>query len=472
MLAVLLIAGLLLGCSGLDVLPEPLRPDSRHQEYAKRLEQAGLTDSTLGRAWAAAADVALEQPINVELPLREALYFDPAEPSAHGYRFLLRPGQRLTVRLELPAETTAVGTTGERDAVDEQRRRRGVDSWFLDLFRVDSREDSGSDAAPNGTSERVVRLEEAEFDPSSGELRLQYEARQVGDHVVRLQAELLHGGRATLVARADGVLAFPVSGGGERDIGSRYGDPRDGGARRHEGVDIFAPRGTPAVAADAGRVSRVGTNRLGGNTVWMRTDGGLALYYAHLDSQSVRNGQRVEVGEEVGRVGNSGNARTTPPHLHFGVYRNGARDPSPFLSRSPEPAETGLPADALGVWRRTVGSTVNLRSGPGTRNAVSGRLEPHTAAWVEGLRAGWYRVRLGDGRVGYLAPSVTESTERPLRRAELSADAELLRHPQRGAARVARIPAGEEVIVLAESDNLELVRIPGGKIGWLGQASD
>jgi murein DD-endopeptidase MepM/ murein hydrolase activator NlpD len=61
---------------------------------------------------------------------------------------------------------------------------------------------------------------------------------------------------------------------------------------------------------------------------------GMRLYYAHLDTQLVVPGQFVRAGEPIGTVGNTGNAITTPPHLHFGVYwrqRGGARDPSAFL---------------------------------------------------------------------------------------------------------------------------------------------
>src|SRR5690606_12295339 len=115
-------------------------------------------------------------------------------------------------------------------------------------------------------------------------------------------------------------------------IASRFGDPRDGGRRRHEGVDILAPRGTPALAAADGVVTRVGRNRLGGRTIWLETDSGLRLYYAHLRHQAVREGRRVRAGEVIGRVGSSGNAPRDTPHLHFGVYEGAARDPLPWLT--------------------------------------------------------------------------------------------------------------------------------------------
>jgi len=109
-------------------------------------------------------------------------------------------------------------------------------------------------------------------------------------------------------------------------------------ARAHRGVDIFAPRGSTAVAATDAWVVRVETTRVGGNVVWLQPlFGNMRLYYAHLDRQYVERGQFVLAGEPIGAVGNTGNAISTPPHLHFGVYvrkpgvRGGARDPYGFL---------------------------------------------------------------------------------------------------------------------------------------------
>src|SRR5690606_37952339 len=92
----------------------------------------------------------------------------------------------------------------------------------------------------------------------------------------------------------------------------------------------------------SGRITSVKEGGLGGKTVWMRPEGrNISLYYAHLDSQSVSIGQRVAEGDTVGFVGNTGNARTTPPHLHFGIYSmGGAVDPLPYVKKD----LTGPPA--------------------------------------------------------------------------------------------------------------------------------
>ena len=118
-----------------------------------------------------------------------------------------------------------------------------------------------------------------------------------------------------------------------RTIVDTWAAPRPGG-RRHEGVDIFAPRDTPVVSTTRGLVTRVGTNDLGGQVVWVLGPGLESHYYAHLQRQAVTVGTRISAGDIVGYVGNTGNARTTAPHLHFGIYRRGEGpiDPLPWVA--------------------------------------------------------------------------------------------------------------------------------------------
>ncbi|WP_420459292.1 M23 family metallopeptidase [Neolewinella sp.] len=198
------------------------------------------------------------------------------------------------------------------------------------------------------------------------------------------------------------ALLFPVAGKDETAIRSFWGASRDGGQRRHEGNDIFADRGTPLLAVAEGRVSRVRNGGLGGKTVWLR-DGerGLNYYYAHLDSQLVRAGEHVERGDTVGLVGNTGNARTTPPHLHFGIYANGARDPYPYL-QGEDPAPTP-PAEFPG--RRTevpLRGNHYLRIAPQREAAnVIRQLEGGEPLIDLGVTGRYHRVRTGRGELGY-----------------------------------------------------------------------
>lgn len=114
----------------------------------------------------------------------------------------------------------------------------------------------------------------------------------------------------------------PVAGIRGEDIASTWGAARSGG-RKHQGTDIFAPKGTAVVAATDGVVISIGLDRLGGNVVYLFGEGMTIQYYAHLDAwePTLRNGQHVKAGDVLGTVGNTGNAATTPSHLHFGISR-------------------------------------------------------------------------------------------------------------------------------------------------------
>ena len=139
-------------------------------------------------------------------------------------------------------------------------------------------------------------------------------------------------------------LVFPIS--GKSNIGSYWGDTRDGGARKHEGIDIFAAKGTAVVAVADGYVLEITEDGIGGKSVTIQSDHYTwRSYYAHLDEQKVTTGQLVKKGQLIGTVGNTGNAKTTSPHLHFGIYDgNAAMDPLPYVKTSPKiaaPVNTG-----------------------------------------------------------------------------------------------------------------------------------
>jgi murein DD-endopeptidase MepM/ murein hydrolase activator NlpD len=131
------------------------------------------------------------------------------------------------------------------------------------------------------------------------------------------------------------TLPLPISAVSSVVLRDTWGAAR-GDGRRHEGIDIFAPKGTPVRSTTRGLVSRVGQNRLGGNVVWIFGPGRQMHYYAHLDRfGEFERGDLVMPGDVVGYVGNTGNARGTPPHLHYGVYTPtvGAINPFPLLQQ-------------------------------------------------------------------------------------------------------------------------------------------
>jgi hypothetical protein len=138
----------------------------------------------------------------------------------------------------------------------------------------------------------------------------------------------------------DGPCCQPVSG---AKLVDTFGAPRSGG-RRHEGIDIFADSGTPIHAISGGTVVQgFDGGNLGGVVVRIQGDDGRYYYYAHLKEGSVDHlqvGQRINAGEVIGQVGNTGNAATTPAHLHFQVRENGEWiNPFEFIKDLPDTEE-------------------------------------------------------------------------------------------------------------------------------------
>ena len=134
----------------------------------------------------------------------------------------------------------------------------------------------------------------------------------------------------------DTQLLIPLLNRRVSDIADTWGAPRgDNGERQHEGQDIFSPRGTPIFSATRGFITRITEEALGGNSVYVTGAGGVDYFYTHLDRfpDGVNVGDPVTPDTVIGFVGNSGNASTTPTHLHFGVYLSEHEpvDPLPLM---------------------------------------------------------------------------------------------------------------------------------------------
>ena len=200
----------------------PSEDASPHARYRAALDGAGLLATEAGRAWAAAADSAVARALPVALPHHEVAFTDPAVPAALAWRVDLPRGRVLALAVTAGAAP------------------------FVDLFRLRTGDPEPAFVAAAD---------------STGALRHEADADET--LVVRVQPRLLEGGRVEVRLTTGPAVGFPVAGFDARAVGSRFGVDRDGGARRHEGVDIFAPRGTPVVAVSEGVVSRVGTNTLG-----------------------------------------------------------------------------------------------------------------------------------------------------------------------------------------------------------------
>lgn len=140
-------------------------------------------------------------------------------------------------------------------------------------------------------------------------------------------------------------IVFPIEGATYQFIDS-FLFCRDGCRRRHQGVDIMAPHGTPLLAVENGVLFRLGTGRLGGIKLWLLGESGTAYYYAHLSGYAAvtAEGAYVRAGTTIGFVGNTGNAITTPPHLHLEVHPNAdgrAVNPYPLMRQAADLREAG-----------------------------------------------------------------------------------------------------------------------------------
>ena len=126
------------------------------------------------------------------------------------------------------------------------------------------------------------------------------------------------------IARRDDRLEIPVVGIRADQLVDTFTQSRAEGSRMHDAIDIPAPRGTPVVAAAAGRVEKLFLSKAGGLTVYVRApDGARLYYYAHLDAYApgLAEGQDVVAGSGLGTVGSSGNADPSVPHLHFAILQ-------------------------------------------------------------------------------------------------------------------------------------------------------
>jgi hypothetical protein len=231
------------------------------------------------------------------------------------YRFSAMAGQTLHIHLDrrpMAAEPVSGGIV------------------YVDLFRVD---ESDSD-----TGVRVTNFEIG-FDSLSVPLAA------AGEYVLRLRPDPLVDSYLGIRLELAAILEFPVAGHRITDVRSFFGDARDSGLRRHEGIDVYAPRSTPVVAVAGGRAV-ADRDEYGGRVVKLMLPN-VTYYYAHLERVAVSGPKSVERGEVLGYVGDSGNAAGGPPHLHFAIFLDaGAVDPMPLIRAqmfedSPQPTGAG-----------------------------------------------------------------------------------------------------------------------------------
>jgi len=201
----------------------------------------------------------------------------------------------------------------------------------------------------------------------------------------------------------------------------------------------------------------------------------LHLYFAHLQTQDVEENTYVEPGQRIGTVGNTGNARRTPPHLHFGIYARGEGpvDPVNFIKKiNSTPKEIKADMEILGQWVRSDQSKVALKASSASRSLEIVRLSPYTAMKVQAAAGDTYRVLLPDGLTGYVPARNIESIAQSLETQHADLIHEVRAAPMAQAVVVEKINGGEEFAVLGQYDGYMLVRTSKERLGWLMSAAE
>jgi len=424
---------LLSACGKAPTLSVPVDPPpENHDDYATRLIRSGLDSTELGRRWLASASDVLNRPTEISLPYSESGDFLAHEPRAIAFQFSGQKGSGLHV--------------------DLQRTEPFTGRLFVDVMRV----------SIDNTGDRYRHLATLPTNVSTLSLALPAD----GDYLLRIQPELLGRARYALIIESEAPIGFPVEGRTTRSIGSVFGAPRDAGRRQHEGIDIFAPRETPVVAVVDGTAAPR-TSRLGGNTVWLRSELG-SFYYAHLERAAIARRTSVRKGDILGYVGNSGNAITTPPHLHFGLYRRprGALDPTELFKSHRYSTRPAADHTLLG-YVETTADSLHLRAAPSDDSEIVDELAKGQFLAINGRAGDWLRVLLAGDRSAWMHSRyqrpISVANERMTAQEHqlIFADASARAEP------IAVAESGQQLSVFAKTDSALLIgHNPDEPLGW------
>lgn len=345
-------------CSKINQAADLISKPAPKEVYKRQYKEA----PQLYSLWEDQGQKALSDSVAISPPYSESGKFLPRNFPVYSYDIALNPGEEIVMDVTTDSIHTLI---------------------FIDLYR------QKSDSIPEWE-----HLESSEFDSPS----LKKEITRSGIYKIIMQPEIEANSTFNLKIYKRSVYTFPVASKDNSAIQSFWGAARDGGRRSHEGIDIFASRGTPVVAATKGRVTSTGNKGLGGKQVWLRDKKrGHSLYYAHLDSIIATPGMSVSPGDTLGFVGNTGNARTTAPHLHFGIYKGfrGAINPLPFVT---ENAAAVTQVKEIGISEQVIVSNVkaNLRSGPTTKSRILKQTKPKDTLRLLGKSSDWYHIRLNE----------------------------------------------------------------------------
>jgi murein DD-endopeptidase MepM/ murein hydrolase activator NlpD len=216
------------------------------------------------------------------------------------------------------SEFLITAATGGQESLDELIAARHELSRFqgvLNDTRIELEEVEAQKLSARTEQESAMEAEQAAY------AKLEGRCKDLATEYDRQQAEAAARARQRAAGSVQvGSFICPFTPGRTSFIDS-WGDSRSGG-RAHKGTDMFAAWDEPIYAVRSGRVA-TGNGGLGGKTIWLLGDNGIAFYYAHLSGFNVSSGQTVSQGQTIGFNGNSGNASGGPPHLHFEIHPGG-----------------------------------------------------------------------------------------------------------------------------------------------------
>lgn len=422
----LLIIASLVSC---NTTRNPFTKRTPHEKYGEKLTEAGLKGTKMGNMWFAVAEKSLSQPQIITLPYRETAFFPADKPSATGYLFEVRRGENIEIYVSTIPQSGIL--------------------YFAELWKNE-----------NGKNTFLTAMDTLKK-------KLFYSVKKEGRYLCRVQPELLTNVEYTITITTAPSLAFPVDSSGGPKMISVWGAGRDGGGRKHEGIDIQAKFRTPAIAGADG-VARVKNNKLGGKVVFIYDiSTGNSLYYAHLDSQLVNNGDRVSRGNKIGLIGNTGNAINTVPHLHFGIYTNtGAINPLAFIDpRGKVPEKVIASTENLNKWLRTLNAS-KAYDNADLKTQLKLNITRGTPLLVEAASGHAYRCELPSGEIVYLSDQSV--TSRPSATKKTSEEIKLFTLPDSASASIKILPAAQSYSIIGNYQQYSLIEVNDAK-GWILQ---